>query len=129
MATVDYAKFRALAERLIRKFGGKAFFVTSTETGGSSARPGAVTEDEVEVAAAVVEYTAYERANSTNIQDGDRRAFVSAAAGSEAPTIDTKLRFKPEGESPVDLQIKEVTPLQPEGPGGLILFFDLRVRG
>lgn len=120
MATKDYTLTRALATRLIEKFGGAGNLVTRTSSG--PAFDPTVAEALQPVTAAIVDYTARERAG-TAIQEGDRRALVTAPSGVTIPTTDTVLRM-----GSTDYQIMEVGVIQPAGPSGVVVVFDLRVR-
>ena len=122
--TRDYSPLAATAARLIKKFGGSAVLVTTTQTGTAS-DPGASSETETAVSAVILDYSARER-EGTSIEIGDRRAYVSAPSGAAIPDLSTLLRFKtPEN---VDYQIMEVRPIQPAGPGSVAVLFECRVR-
>ena len=117
MAAKDYTQSRATATRLLEKFGASAVIVSMEAGDGPAWDPGAPTETENAVTAAVVEYSAFER-NGTSVEAGDKKALVTA--GVIAP--DTSMIFRWQG---VDHQIVRVMPIS---PAGVDVVFEMQVR-
>jgi len=122
----DFAAVAAEVAEALGEVGSTAYLVNTTTSGGTAFNPGTPTEAETSVTAVITEYSARE-IDGTVIQHGDRKALVSAPAGVSIPTTNTKLRFKPSGGDE-DFQIINVMPIQPQGPGGAVVVFEMQVR-
>lgn len=118
--TFNYTATAATADRLLKRFGASAQ-VTRNTPGAYDPVTGtvSVTTTTQTVTAAVFDYD-QSYIDGTRIQQGDRRAFVSAV-GIWAPKQGDVLAW-----DGADLAVIAVKPLK---PAGLAVLFELQVRG
>lgn len=118
MATFDYARIRALANRLITQFGG-AVTLKRPASSGAAWNPGSA-EDEFTAFAAVVEYNVDEIDGSLVVA-GDRRALMSAGDLDTEPVPGDHLE---RGEE--RWRVVRVSRIDVDGSGALI--WDVQLR-
>lgn len=117
MAAFDYDKTRAMAERLIAKFGQKGS-LRRISNSGPDYDPVQTSED---FTCSLVDLD-HSKANvgETLIQQGDRMVYLSTEGLSIIPTLSNKVLIGGVEHAIVDLQ--------PLSPGGTVVFWQLQVR-
>lgn len=109
MATFDYARTRATADRLITKFGQAAIIRRITGTSGEAWDP-SVTETDYDCVVAV---TGFQKIESGNVQAGDKIIEVSAVGLDVEPT--------PKDKIVIDGAVHAIIRVEPLNPGGTIV--------
>lgn len=104
-AAFDYARSKATAERLIKRFG-KSGAIRRMETSGEPWNPDLVPAD-YDCTLVVTDYTLRER-ESSMIGAKDRRVLISTEGLTITPTNSDKLRL-----GGVDYEIVDIWPLEP----------------
>ena len=117
MAAFDYDKTRAMAERLIAKFGQKGSLRRITNS-GPDYDPVQTSED---FTCSLVDLDHSEvHIGDTLIQRGDRIVYLSTEGLSITPTLADKMLIGGVEHAIVDIQ--------PLSPGGRVVFWQLQVR-
>lgn len=117
MATFDYARTRATAERLIARFG-QAGAIRSTTTSGPPYDPVTTVTDHA-CQLAVMEYTD-DKIDGTLIMRGDKLVYLSTAGLSIEPGTTDRVVIG--GEEHAIINVK------PLSPSGLIVFWEIQSR-
>lgn len=119
MASFDYARAVATADRLIKKFGqdGKVRRPTAT---GPGYKPTLGTPDDYDARFAVISF-ALKDVDGARVLATDKKVYLSAAGLAVEPTTSDKL-VEADGK---ELKIVEVTPLK---PAGAVVFYAIQAR-
>ncbi|BAQ18315.1 hypothetical protein [Methyloceanibacter caenitepidi] len=123
MATFDYAKSEATAQRLIAKFGqaGAIRRVTGSNDPGTPWDPSDDTETttDYDCTLVVLEYGKME-VDGTLILATDRKVLVSTAGMTVEPLVSDKLV--------IGSDVYEIVTVKPLNPGGTVLLWEVQAR-
>lgn len=117
MAQFNYARSKATAERLIRRFG-QTVTLTVISTTGPGYNP-TVTETDHSLQAAVLDYKINE-IDGTLVQRTDRKVLVSTEGATVTPSTANKITIG--GAEHAILSVK------PLNPGGTVVMWELQTR-
>lgn len=118
MAKFDYARSRATAERLIKRFGQQGAIRRTTMTGGDPWNPTPETND-YNCTLVVIEYSLRERESSL-IGATDKKVLISPEGLTIEPTASDQVVV---GGKP-----HEIVRVDPLDPGGTVVMWDAQTR-
>lgn len=125
MADFNYVKSQRTADKLISKFGGKltGLRVRTPAGSGPKVNPGKGVPVETAITCCVVDYTIFERADSS-VQQDSKRMLVSplGAGGAEIDIQVTDVLQAPDGT-----RYKVVPPLSILKPRDKVVLYDVQV--
>lgn len=119
MATFDYARAKATADRLIAKFGTSGTIRRTSPGAGPAYNPGSPATTDYACRVAVTDYSTYERQN-TQIQSGDRRIYVSAQGLAISPIPSDQIVIGSETYRVVDVDTLR--------PADVAVYFECQAR-
>lgn len=117
MSEFDYARTRATAERLIKRFG-QVVTLTQTANSGTAYNP-SQTETDHSCYGAVLAYAENE-IDGTLIKNTDKQVYLSTEGLSVTPAVADKIT--------VDGISHEIINLMPLSPAGTVVFWKVQIR-
>jgi len=120
MATFNYARAKATAERLIKKFGQSATLRQSTQVDGSSDYDPEYEDTDHTCILAVLDYDIH-KVDGTLIQSTDKQVYLSTEGLSVAPGEEDSLV--------INGDVFSIVQLKPLSPAGTVVFYEVQARG